>query len=1063
MYILMAITAYLKLLVVLMLLFLLAVALPTAADDETIPPWNSQWKYHQELTIPISTNLSNAPYQPIDLEVVFEKPCWTQSENETSIRVLCLSQDAWFELESQIYNLRFNGEKNLQQCSVVFLVPSYADGSERYFIFYHDTETAPPTYTNHVDVSDRYYSYSPFAEITAQAHYYSIVQDGVLVYGVGQEGQLLDRSFSQIIIKQQPDMEQFDVLNSDQTVSFAFSYYYGNNEEDESSSDQVFIDKKIWVDGNLMVEFGIISESRRGDIRTTAIYKYYYTPTDERRLSTRVRHEFIDAATVKGKTNIDGRYGTIVSIRSRNPRVQQMNSGTIFPYIHFPNEENAIEEYKMNLDPGTLEREWIIDYTDDADIGPQGWLAYGDGVSGKTRGVIFQSNQNLIKSGTDERDGIQLKVAEKEYFNFLGTEVDYASINFGRNSYEPGSPHDLEIPKNFVVEFDAEIYANDKDGYPAVQQEAAVFQQLVTYRKLSQTTEFQEPTPHYILKIITHFGGTRLAYPRLARQLRLPIPTIEIELYQNNQRIRNITANRSATDRSSGTFHHLTEGLYLVKVYWHFTDSFRLYTGAKLIRLYNDREAHIFCTFQRKLTINLRDQHSTPLSDIELQLIGQENLVYARSKTNEQGQATLYYPYNRQTSYHINALQNNLIIYTTELPSTTLFKIITAQIAFHNLTITIRDTTNQPPGVPLAPLLIPQTSSFTTFISDDFTTGQYHFYHIPEGTYSAEISYGQFNDKEFITLTKDTEILFSFTPEFHLQTEIQDIRGNTLDASTFELIISRGTFQQHVPASSFLTLPPATYAIQVYDQGNQIGSNHLELIDDKTTTIITSLTPLLPIIITFSLTLFMLIGIILYLRYNLPLPILLIIFFSTLLSIAAFQPWWILTGESTTNMLTKTSTMYLIPPNMIDAITSNGNAFYNQAELPQIFTDVLGTITWIIIIILLCLVGAIFTQYVSKQRYTLILLLIALTLTLTISYIFFTGMSALCDVSIGPVIGSGETIATVTNLEYSVSSTWGFSTGFYLTIAAALAGISAIINASKSFWPMHKKLLKKQN
>ncbi|MBU1940195.1 MAG: hypothetical protein KKC68_00315, partial [Candidatus Thermoplasmatota archaeon] len=144
-------------------------------------------------------------------------------------------------------------------------------------------------------------------------------------------------------------------------------------------------------------------------------------------------------------------------------------------------------------------------------------------------------------------------------------------------------------------------------------------------------------------------------------------------------------------------------------------------------------------------------------------------------------------------------------------------------------------------------------------------------------------------------------------------------------------------------------------------------------------------------------------------------------------------------------------------------ITSNGNAFYNQAELPQIFTDVLGTITWIIIIILLCLVGAIFTQYVSKQRYTLILLLIALTLTLTISYIFFTGMSALCDVSIGPVIGSGETIATVTNLEYSVSSTWGFSTGFYLTIAAALAGISAIINASKSFWPMHKKLLKKQN
>jgi hypothetical protein len=146
---------------------------------------------------------------------------------------------------------------------------------------------------------------------------------------------------------------------------------------------------------------------------------------------------------------------------------------------------------------------------------------------------------------------------------------------------------------------------------------------------------------------------------------------------------------------------------------------------------------------------------------------------------------------------------------------------------------------------------------------------------------------------------------------------------------------------------------------------------------------------------------------------------------------------------------------------MIDAITSTSTTYYNQAELPQIFTNVLGTITWIIIIILLCLTGTIITQYLSKKSYTLILLLIALTLTLAISYIFFIGMSAICEVSIGPVIGSGETIVTITNLEYSVSSTWGFSTGFYLTIAAALAGIGALINTTKIYWAYAQEITKK--
>ena len=168
-------------------------------------------------------------------------------------------------------------------------------------------------------------------------------------------------------------MEKFDLLNADQIVSFAFSYYYGNNEDDESSSGQSFVHKNVFVDGNLMVEFGIISESNKKDIRTTVIYKYYYSPLDEKRISVRVKHELSEDVIVKGKENIDGRFGVMFSFKSRNPAIKKMNFGEIFPYLRFYGENDKIEKYQMDIDPESKNREWILSFEDDADLGKEAW------------------------------------------------------------------------------------------------------------------------------------------------------------------------------------------------------------------------------------------------------------------------------------------------------------------------------------------------------------------------------------------------------------------------------------------------------------------------------------------------------------------------------------------------------------------------------------------------------------------------------------------------------------------------------------------------------------------
>lgn len=1033
----------------LLLLVLPALSLSGSSQGEHMPSWNTSWSYQQELQLPIKTNEPAALYQPIDLHITFEKPCWTKNENETSIRVCCWDGSRWHELESQIYCIeRDPGETNyIKECNVVFLVPSFADGTESYFLYYDDSETSAPHYANHVSIEDASYAYSPVSDVSATAKFYGIREDGYTVYGVGQEGQLLDRASAQVIVKQKKGTKEFDVLGADQIVSFAFSYYYGSKEKDESSSDQVFVDKKIFVDGNLMVKFGIISESKKKDIQTTAIYTYYYYPGDDKRMDVSVKHEMLKNATVEGIDNVDGRFGSIISIKARSAKIESMNFGEIAPYLNFYGEADTIEEYQMNRNPATKDREWIISFKDNADLGKEAWMCYGEGKEGKANAVLFASNEGVVTSGTDERDGIQLKAAEKEYFNFLGTEVDYASLNFGRNSYEPGYSHDVLIPSDLVVQFDAEVFASDAGGYTAVQKESCLYQTLARSRRLSSETSFEPEQKHYNITVITHFGGTHISFPWLANKTSRDFPVMWIELYHKGDLVAAGAANRSFFIRASKTFSGVIEGDYLIKVYWKQGNTTKTFTGARVIRLDKNMRAHVFCTWERDIKFTFLDQYGRGIPGIHVWLTNKDGVLFNENTTQSDGEIMVKAPYNPKDPYTLRAVYKDFVVYDKELQKT--FKKLNVQVdlELYNITVEVTDSLDLSPGVELTPVLITSTDNRTIQLTpEDHGKGLFFFERIPTGEYSLQISYGNVIDEVHVQVPTTNEIvLMKFTATFDLTVDLFDSKGNSLDDNDIIFKILRDDQTVFESEERTFSLPPAHYVIKAYTNSELIGAKEVELTNDRHLTFVTTLGSPLPAIIMGLSLIFLGFVLVLTLLKRFSISSLLKCLVIVLVALALFQPWWEFSGSSITPPVEKNTVMYVNPGMMIETTHYDGGTSLDIAEMPDIFLKFLGAMVPLASLVCLVFCVGVLSKKLKKKQYTLLFSCGGVILLLILLPSFYFGTAKLCETSIGAVQGSGSLTVSIGTQEVLMQSNWGFSNGFYLTFLATIIAVIALV------------------
>ncbi|MCK4996564.1 MAG: hypothetical protein KAR55_06710, partial [Thermoplasmatales archaeon] len=388
-----------------------------------------------------------------------------------------------------------------------------------------------------------------------------------------------------------------------------------------------------------MVKFGIVSESNDGYLRSTVIYKYYYCPTEDKRIHTHVKHELLDYPLPVGQET-DVAFVTLLSSDVRSNTIEELNFGGIPPYLHFYNEEDMIQTFEMDQYPdsiGTME----IYKTDDYDLGSSAWLSLDEGTSGKAHGVIFETNK-VIKNGTDEYEGIELQLWEIKSLQLPGLEGSFAFLYVMKNAYEEEGRDDI-LPKNYVVEFNAEFFTTENGGFPAIAEEAKMYQSLIGYQPTNDNniTDDGEEVEKYNLTAIAHFAssfpfGSLLStgygynvsyltaeiykenYYKSAGSVcsvslckSIPSDFVDLSLVEKLKVIREIFDWKNFTFFKKICFSGLEKGCYLIKIYKEnpIFSKERQLIGYAIFDLDKDKEVRIYCKSEGRISLSFLNQN----------------------------------------------------------------------------------------------------------------------------------------------------------------------------------------------------------------------------------------------------------------------------------------------------------------------------------------------------------------------------------------------------------------------------------------------------------------------
>jgi len=1025
--------------IIIILLVSPVVTIAVSSKDNTIPSWNSNWSFSQEILLPFSTEIPQAKYQPIDLRIEFNDLCWAKNETEHSIRVVCWDGNVWQKLESQIYDLENCDANHIKSCRIVFLIPEFAFGKERYFIYYDKNEKPSPNYVDHVSVEDAYYYFEPISGIAAEGDYYKVSEDSFCVYGIGQKGQVFERSLAQTVLRMKPGSKEFDVINSDTIVSFGFIYNNGPSDKDQVSSDQVLLSKKINIDGNLMVEFEITSQSKGKELQTSNIYRYYYCPHTDKRIFVHVNHQVFQDCTVEGQENIDGIYGGLISFSSKSNRVKKLQFGEIYPYLHIFNENNQIKEYKMNTNPESKEREWIIPYTDDCDLGKDAWISYDEGKNGKSIGILFPSNTGIVKNGKDERDGIQVKAGEKEYLNALGTEIDYAGVIFGRNSYEKGGKHDLLIDKGLSVEFDTEIYTSENKGYEGVIKESEFFRTLVKYRNIGGSDSSGNGKNIYTLTAKLRFCGRILSYPIFSN-----ISAISCELYKDNEFISKGILNKPLFGLPTVKFTKLATGDYIVKIYRKFLNQNKKIIAIEPVTIEGDKEINIICSWQKNIIIKANDQDENRIEDISLNIY-KGNKIIIKNITKSDTDTSVYLPYFTE-QYLLKAYYKGFLIYNEKIQKRA--KNVEINLELYDLKVEVTDKLGLSPGIEIKPLLTSSNMDVPIdIIPDENKSSMFIFKNLPSAVYKLYISYGRFYDYIDVEIPNNSDsISINFTASFGLTVKLFDSKGDSIEDDKLKLDLKRSgnTILESVSPNEVFSLPPGTYTFYVYSDRNLIGIKTLELNNDKEVNVVTNLKPILPIIISGFAIIFILEILVLFIFKKISLNTFLKLFALSLVIISIFQPWWSLSGINKVTNAQRTTDMFIVPQTMIESTTYQGQTYRDIAILPEMFTNFISILLIIIIIGIVLLCCSFIANIILKRRFSIVLIFLSIIFVIIVACAFSIGMSKITEISLGSLFGETTLNVALPNGEnVYMHSNWGLGTGFYLSVGSALILFSA--------------------
>jgi len=1024
--------------------------------------------FRQEIEIPFDTSLPEAKYQPIDTKVVFNNPCWAIDKNKHSIYVGFDDGDSVTEIESQIYELVETDSSHISQCNVVFLIPEEADGSEKYYVFYDSKESKSPDYEDHLVLEDTHYFYEPISGQKIDIDYYGVWDDGSVIYGIGQVGELLGNPISQGILKFLPRSKKVETNNLDQLGVFDMRYGTIAQPGYMGSSWATSVKKAVLVDGNLMIRVRIEGISPRDDIKSDNTYTYYHSPIEKRRIFVNAHHEVLKDINVEEPSILDGTYGGIVSIKSRSSSIDKMNVGEILPQIYLYNEENEIYKFDVPQNPDSVVKENVLSTPDDIDLGEKAWICLGDDSNGKTHSIILDSNTGLANSD----DGVQVKAWVKEEIKLPGLEADTGNLYVARDSYDIGGVHDKNLDKGFSVHFNAVFITLEENGYDAVNKESEIYHNLVKLfpSVIEEDIDEEEDIERFSLKCYVHLAPTIPLGSLLSAATGKKFPYIYAELYKNNSfkssgsvgrlalgsvnidlegktlvekinTIFGIFDIRNTTFFKKIVFPDLEPGEYIVKIFKEnsIPNSERQFIGYSIVEIKEDSIVHINCKHEVNIYADVINQKREGVQGALVQLI-QDNTIISEGFTDENGSIILTTPNYLKNPYNLKFYKDGFLVDEKEFRMSILnlnYRVYTtAPIQVYNLIISVKDKWGLVPAIDISPKVTSSEMTLSQSISGiNVEPGVYYFEDLFFADYDLTFRYKSFEYNDEIAMNEDEKINIEFDAEYEITLDIKDSYGMDL-AEDGEIIISRSGKSKSVDLSkngkTCFMVPPGDYKIDVVVDDETIAHQNLNVRSEKSLNIVTNKDSFLHTVILY-LGIILILFSLLYMwrkkKYLMGLKLILI----GLLIISLISPWWVLSGDS--GSISTNSKTLLIPPNIVTLSESPSSMGGQISQVPEEVTMVLTLLSILVIACCILIFVSIFTKNKFK-KITKILSSSSFAILILCVLVFFYAMSQITMIGVGNFMGSGEVDVTLPGVteSASISSSWGPGVGFYISI-----------------------------
>ena len=364
-----------------------------------------------------------------------------------------------------------------------------------------------------------------------------------------------------------------------------------------------------------------------------------------------------------------------------------------------------------------------------------------------------------------------------------------------------------------------------------------MYQELIKHRYLSKGTAFEREEKMYSLTVVTHFGGTRFTYPGLLNRTNRHFPVMWIELYHENNLILSEIAEKSLITRyrAQKIFPEVTEGDYLIKVFWKLDNSTKFFNGAKAVSIDGNKKIHIFCSWERKIKLMFFDQNDQGIEGINTILHKKDGSIFDENITDNDGVTLLKAPYTSRDPYMLKAFYKGILVYDGFLRNSLIKINFVIDIELNDFKVEIRDSYNLTPGVELTPILSSmQNNDNIQLIPEEMDAGNFIFKNIPSGKYKLQIIYANFIDEKIIDLPKDgNHLSVQFSAEFNLVVDLFDSRANPLIDEDINFKILRNGIKTLESRKKTFHIPPAIYTIKAYNNDDLIGIKEVELTNNR--------------------------------------------------------------------------------------------------------------------------------------------------------------------------------------------------------------------------------------